>query len=104
MAVPRRPLMKPGNKSLRQSLIHFLPQDAAALNILRARADRIAQQAITLAQKTSVENYVCFRLGLQEYYGLPYRYAQEVMHHLSLTPLPHAPAFIRGVINRRGSL
>src|SRR5262249_55253100 len=65
---------------------------------------RFAQQAIATALKTSEDTYVCFRLGTQEYYGLPYCHAKEIMRNVKPTPLPQAPKFIAGVINRRGAL
>lgn len=97
--------MKPKNKTAtRSALIHFLPQDKEALDVLQDRAGKIARQVITNLQKTSEDAYICFRLGAREQYGLPYSHAKEVMHNLSPTPLPHAPEFIAGVINRRGAL
>jgi purine-binding chemotaxis protein CheW len=36
--------------------------------------------------------------------GLPINQVEEINHHLDLTPVPHAPACVRGVINLRGEV
>ncbi len=97
--------MKQQNKSFKtKPLIQFLPKDADAVRILKERAERIARKAIAAAQTKAEEAYVRFRLGPQEYYGLPYRYTKEVLHKVQTTPLPQAPEFIAGVLNNRGAL
>ncbi len=97
--------MKPKNRPTpRNPLIDLLPHSKEELSVLRKRAERIAGQVIANLQKTSEAAYICFRLGPREQYGLPYSQAKEVMHTLTPTPLPHAPEFIAGVINRRGAL
>jgi len=97
--------MKPKNSSSAKfPLIQLLPQGAEEQSVLQERADRIAKQVIANIQKTDIDTYVCFRLGPHEQYGLRFQQAKEVMHNLSPTKLPHAPDFIAGVINRRGSL
>jgi purine-binding chemotaxis protein CheW len=44
-----------------------------------------------------------FEVGGQRY-GLPAADVREVLRAVTLTPLPHAPALVEGVINVRGTL
>ena len=46
---------------------------------------------------------VCFRLGTEEY-GIPISQAREVIEVIPITPTPHAPEFIMGVINLRSGI
>ena len=36
--------------------------------------------------------------------GIPIDQVEEINHHLDLTPVPHAPAIVRGVVNLRGEV
>lgn len=46
---------------------------------------------------------VCFLLGTEEY-AVPIEKGQEVVVPLPITYIPFAPAFLRGVVNLRGSI
>jgi purine-binding chemotaxis protein CheW len=48
-------------------------------------------------------HYLTFRID-QEVYGIDIANAREVIEVSSLTPMPKAPAWIRGVVNLRGSV
>lgn len=50
-----------------------------------------------------VNQYVSFRLG-EETYALDVSHAKEIVEAPRLTPMPHAPPWIRGVMNLRGSV
>lgn len=47
--------------------------------------------------------YLTFLLG-QESYGLPVLKVREIIRIVSITPVPHMPPYVRGVINLRGKL
>lgn len=47
--------------------------------------------------------FVLFRLGTEEY-GLPIEHVQSIIRYEVPTPVPHAPAFVEGVINLRGQV
>ena len=36
--------------------------------------------------------------------GVPIEFVEEINHHLDLTPVPHVPACVRGVMNLRGGV
>jgi chemotaxis signal transduction protein len=46
---------------------------------------------------------LCVRLGNQEF-ALNIRAPREIRGWISSTPLPHAPSYIKGMINLRGSV
>ena len=50
-----------------------------------------------------MNQYVSFRLA-EETYALDVSHAKEIVEAPRLTPMPHAPAWIRGVMNLRGSV
>jgi purine-binding chemotaxis protein CheW len=47
--------------------------------------------------------YLTFRID-REVYGIDIAHAREVIEVSALTPMPKAPAWIRGVVNLRGSV
>ena len=47
--------------------------------------------------------YLTFRLG-DEVFGVPISQVQEVMDYTTITRVPRAPSFMRGVINLRGAV
>lgn len=47
--------------------------------------------------------FVLFRLGTEEY-GLPIEHVQSIIRYEVPTPVPHAPEFVKGVINLRGQV
>ena len=71
--------------------------------VLRARARLLARKVERpAAQDTSLE---LLEFGLaQERYALEHRWVQEVFPLKELTPLPHTPPFIRGIVNLRGRI
>jgi len=82
----------------------FMPQGEEDLRILHERAELFAKHAIDNIENAHEVSYVKFRLGVHEQYGIPYQYAKEVMHNVTLTKLPFVPSLIAGIINRRGML
>jgi purine-binding chemotaxis protein CheW len=51
----------------------------------------------------SASQYLTFRID-QEVYGVDIAHTREVLEVHALTPMPKAPAWIRGVVNLRGSV
>ena len=56
-------------------------------------------QQFTLTADT--QQYLTFTLG-QEEYGVPILTVQEIKGYVAATPIPHTPAFIKGVMDLRG--
>jgi len=54
-----------------------------------------AQQA-----EARIEKYLTFTLGNEEY-GVEILKVREIIGLLDITPVPHTPEFIKGVINLR---
>jgi len=49
------------------------------------------------------QQFVAFRLGSEEY-GISILQVQEIKRITDITRVPHAPAYVQGVINLRGSV
>jgi len=47
--------------------------------------------------------YLTFLLG-HEFYGLPVLKVREIIRLVEITPVPHMPDYVKGVINLRGKL
>lgn len=86
-----------------QSAASFMPQDAATRKVLAARALVIANQA-GQQQHVLRDQYLRFRLGAVERYGIPYNYLEELLYVVNLARIPCTPAFVVGVVNHRGEL
>ncbi len=52
---------------------------------------------------TDGSQYLTFRLG-NECYGLPILAVQEIKSYVEPTPVPHAPHWVTGIINLRGTV
>ncbi len=88
------------NKILARDL---LPRDPALQDILRARAQKLAQGVETASQEQTGQ-FLRFRLGPSEWYGAPYEYLEEIIHAGNIARVPCTPAFVAGVVNRHGEL
>jgi purine-binding chemotaxis protein CheW len=58
---------------------------------------------LAVARSTIAGKHMCFQLGA-EIYGLPILDVREIIGLMTITPVPRAPAFVRGVINLRGKV
>jgi purine-binding chemotaxis protein CheW len=74
-----------------------------ASEILRARARVLARETGPESAAQNGIEVVEFHLA-HEAYAVEMRWVEEVYPFRELTPLPHAPAFIRGVVNVRGRI
>nr|WP_256476535.1 chemotaxis protein CheW [Siccirubricoccus soli] len=81
--------------------------DVATASRLLAGAAEASQEGAMAADGegyAAQERFVVFRLGEEEY-GLPIAAVEEVARHPGqLTRVPHAPAYLEGVMNLRGSV
>lgn len=78
--------------------------DEATVARLRAEACRETVMAETGTVNGAVERFLIFRLGEEEY-GLPIAAVEEVARRPErLTRVPHAPAYLEGVMNLRGQV
>ncbi|MEM6310961.1 MAG: chemotaxis protein CheW [Pseudomonadota bacterium] len=56
-----------------------------------------------MEQKTEIGEYLTFELSEQEY-AIDIMSVREIRGWAKTTPMPHAPSFMRGVINLRGTV
>lgn len=81
-----------------------MPHGNKEKKILAVRREWLAKKPNQQKQQNNQLQYIQFQLGHNERYGIPYQIIDEVIMHQSITPAPKTPAFIAGVINRRGKL
>lgn len=80
-----------------------LLDDASAARLLHERARQLALWPESAAPQR-LEQYIRFRLGRDEEYGLPHGIVEEVLMVDSIARVPGVPAVWSGVINRRGQM
>ncbi len=61
------------------------------------------QTTVTPGSPGATHQFLTFALG-QEEYGVEILKIQEIKGFSAITPLPNAPAFIKGVLNLRGTI
>jgi len=81
----------------------LMPQGDEEQRILEARAQLLARKPVE-QQEEERSQFVCFRLGASESYGVAYDYLEEVTNAMDITPVPCTPPVIAGVVNYRGEL
>lgn len=96
--LPAHPAIRPT-----QWATMLMPQDAATRKVLEQRALAIAKPASQQLHETRAQ-YLRFRLGSSERYGIPYEYLEELLYVGNLARVPCTPAFVAGVVNHRGEL
>jgi purine-binding chemotaxis protein CheW len=82
----------------------LMPTGAEDLKILEERAALIGHSNSKVLEGNDREDFICFRLGANELYGISYTHADEVLLMTEVTPVPGTPGFIAGIINLRGAL
>jgi len=87
-----------------RSASDLLPTDKESYRILHERADFLAMTTLDTKDNKKNISYIKFHLGKQEWYGIPYHYAKEVIRNITPTKIPFVPHYIVGVINRHGAL
>jgi purine-binding chemotaxis protein CheW len=69
-------------------------------NVLRERAKKLAVSE-TMEKETPGTETVIFSIGT-ETYGIESKYIREVEKNSEITPLPHVPEFVLGIVNHHG--
>lgn len=82
----------------------FIPMDEMTQDILRKRSHLLAKADVNYTQMTVLTHYIRFKLGKNEWYGIPYEKTKEVLNNVYLTPVPHVSPYIAGIMNLRGIL
>ena len=85
-------------------LIDLMPQDSLSQHILAKRAQHLAMPVSDLQDQKQGINYVRFKLGGSELYGIPYHYIKEIIMYSPPTKVPYTAGCIAGIINRHGVL
>ncbi len=80
------------------------PDSSHARSILHRRAARLAGETDPTRRAPRGELFLAVRLGARGHYGIPYRWLDEIVRPRGLTPVPGTPAFVAGVMARRGKL
>jgi purine-binding chemotaxis protein CheW len=96
-------LPEPGSVAV-QYAAALMPQDSATRKVLEERARALAKPAGQQQQHELRDQYLRFRLGAVERYGIPYPYLEELLYVGNLARVPCTPAFVAGVVNYRGEL
>jgi len=82
----------------------LVPQDPKARALLRQRAERLAIRLEQTQTRRQGEQYLAFRLGATERFGLVYRFLDEIIYPGQIAQVPCTPPFVAGVVNWRGQL
>lgn len=104
--IANRELMNPPTPSTAGAAIGAsarFPTSELDRAMLDARAKRMGERVKQEDEEAKFQ-YVRFRLGANERYGIPYRYLDEILPIPDITTVPCTPKYIRGVANYRGDL
>jgi len=82
----------------------LLPDTESARDILKSRAQTMAQLEDESGNVDHFHEFLRFRLGEREEYGIPYEYLEEILYMPAITQVPCTPEHIVGVVNRRGEM
>lgn len=81
-----------------------MPKDSGSQHILSERAKHLSIPIFEKLESIDNTNYVRFKLGQNEQYGIPYHYINEVILNKAPTKVPYTADSVVGVINRHGVL
>lgn len=82
----------------------LMPDDEQSLAFLQTRAYQYAQIPDHNEAMNDLQDYIRFKLGDKELYGIAYHYVEQIIPAQRLTPVPCTGKAIAGVINWRGLL
>lgn len=82
----------------------LMPSGVHELQVLNARAENVAIDKLQTKKNPNEVKYIKFILGTNEFYGIAFKLAKEIILVNSITKLPVLPSFVAGVINHRGLL
>ena len=84
--------------------VDLMPTTSQELELLRSRAEKLAE-AQSIGQKAEKQqHYLQFRLNNNALYGAPQTMLDEVIYPLHLVSLAWLPAFVTGVIPWKGMI
>lgn len=79
------------------------PTSPQSVQILQERARLFSHQSMTV-EGVSEEAFVSMRVGVSEFFGIPYRHLDNITPLVEMTSIPCTPPVIAGVMNYRGAL
>lgn len=82
----------------------LMPTEAWQLELLQARAEKLAENLTAAQQAEKPQQYLQFKLNQQSLYGIPQTALDEVIYPQHLVNLPWLPAFVSGVIPWKGMI
>jgi purine-binding chemotaxis protein CheW len=81
-----------------------LPDSSNDRLIMKQRAALLAKRVEAVTATATEAEYIQFRLGESEIYGVDFRHIIEVTDRCEIVQMPGAPDFIAGVMNWRGKI
>jgi purine-binding chemotaxis protein CheW len=91
-------------KDSKSNYFDGLLSDSESLAVLNRRSEEMAKEQKLHDDSQIKEDFIHFRLGQKDEYGIPYRIVEEVISVSKITKVPCTPSFIAGVVNRRGEM
>jgi purine-binding chemotaxis protein CheW len=92
---------KDAYKEMAVNIKDSLPEDSVSPQLqeaLHQRAQLLAKETAEIS-RANYAQYLRFRLGAQENYGIPYKYLVGTIQLEHITPLPGVAVFVKGVVN-----
>lgn len=91
-------MKKPSHEmNKRINLKKVMPSDEYSLKIMAERSKSLAKSEADDSKKLAMVSYIRFRLGANEFYGIPYSEIEDVKNVESITRVPKAPNYIAGI-------
>jgi purine-binding chemotaxis protein CheW len=82
----------------------LMPKDPQELELLRIRAEKLAQIQVTEQKNEKIQYYLQFKLNNQALFGMPQTLLDEVIYPQHLVNLPWLPDFVSGVVSWKGMI
>lgn len=84
--------------------VDLMPKDPQELELLRSRAQKLAENPVTGQKAEKQQHYLQFKLSNNALYGIPQTMLEEVIYPQNLVNLAWLPAFVSGVISWKGMI
>ena len=78
-------------------------EEPISIDELKARARALAESESATASVEVCASFLVFAAG-GEWFAVPLAGVHEVLRRPRVVPIPHSPAAVRGVVNRRGDI
>lgn len=92
------------NKNGQVYAASLIPTDIQSMNVMRQRAKQLSKVELIKHVEHEEVDYIKFKLGDNELYGIPFQSVKEVINDFNMTSVPRARSYVAGVMNWRGSL